>query len=188
MTKNLQDRLSRYGIDEFDEVIEVDDIDVGAELEKQKNLEYGYDWDDTQDYRVITRVANYENGGSSSLKKRWQNNRDEMIEQCKKSGKKVHTNKLGCFSLTKDELSSAGKKGYNAGIGKLTREQKLANIQKANDARMKNRKFSKEQVLYFRSVFQPRHPKYNCKALADAHGISDAAMRGIIKGRSYKDY
>ena len=58
-TKNLEKRLKNqgYSISDLDRLITVGNIDKAADMEKQLNLEYGYKWDDTQDYRIISKCA-----------------------------------------------------------------------------------------------------------------------------------
>ena len=46
-----------YTINDIDRVITVGNIDKAAEMEKQLNLEYGYSWKASEDYRNITKIA-----------------------------------------------------------------------------------------------------------------------------------
>jgi hypothetical protein len=57
MTNNLQRRLEQQNYTSADEVIEEADLDKAADLEKELNLRDGYPWNDTQDYRVISKLA-----------------------------------------------------------------------------------------------------------------------------------
>ena len=57
MTNNLVRRLQRQNINRVNDVILEEDIDKGADLEKELNLKYGYPWKDSQDYRVILKAA-----------------------------------------------------------------------------------------------------------------------------------
>ena len=59
MSVDLQRRLNQQGykIDDVCEVIEEENLDKAADLEKELNLKYGYPWDDTQDYRVLIKLA-----------------------------------------------------------------------------------------------------------------------------------
>jgi hypothetical protein len=56
-TKNLKQRLSRqgYSISDCFEIITVDNIDVASTKEKELNIEYGYNWQDTQNYKYVTK-------------------------------------------------------------------------------------------------------------------------------------
>jgi hypothetical protein len=58
-TNNLNGRLQKlgYSILDVDKIIEVNDIDGAAEMEKQLNLEYGYGWNESQDYRRVTKMG-----------------------------------------------------------------------------------------------------------------------------------
>ena len=57
MTDDLQRRLSQQGYTSADNVIEEEDIDKAADLEKELNLRDGYGWNPTQDYRIIVKLA-----------------------------------------------------------------------------------------------------------------------------------
>jgi hypothetical protein len=56
-TKNLQQRLKRQGytISDCFEVITIDNIDIASAKEKELNIEYGYNWQDTQNYKYVTK-------------------------------------------------------------------------------------------------------------------------------------
>ena len=55
-TKDLEIRLKkqRYSISDLDRLITVGNINLASKMEKELNLEYGYKWQDSQDYRFIT--------------------------------------------------------------------------------------------------------------------------------------
>ena len=73
-TTNLKKRLDRlnYSYNDLDRVITVSNIDKAADMERELNLEYGYGWNESQDYRRVTKMglggaklggdANVENG------------------------------------------------------------------------------------------------------------------------------
>ncbi len=46
-----------YSINDIDRAITVINKDKAAEMEKQLNLEYGYSWKASEDYRNITKLA-----------------------------------------------------------------------------------------------------------------------------------
>jgi hypothetical protein len=77
-TKDLKDRLknSIYDIKDVDKVILVDDMDEAAELEKSLNLEYGYGWNSSRDYRLMVKRAKLSNKIQS----------DKKLEACKARG------------------------------------------------------------------------------------------------------
>ena len=58
-TTNLEKRLKRlnYTSNDLDRVITVSNIDKAASMEKQLNLEYGYGWNESQDYRRVTKMG-----------------------------------------------------------------------------------------------------------------------------------
>ncbi len=58
-TKKLENRLKKQGykISDVVELIQFDNIDDASDMEKTLNLQYGYYWNDTQDYRIITNCA-----------------------------------------------------------------------------------------------------------------------------------
>ena len=57
-TKFLEKRVKKIGytISDIDRVILVSDIDKAADLERDLNIEYGYGWISSKDYRVITKA------------------------------------------------------------------------------------------------------------------------------------
>lgn len=58
-SKELPNRLKRQGytLDDVCEIVEQSDIDIASELEKEWNIRDGYNWNDSQDYRIITKAA-----------------------------------------------------------------------------------------------------------------------------------
>ena len=56
MTNDLQRRLEQQNYTSADEVIEEVDLDKAADLEKELNLKYGYPWNDSQDYRIVSKL------------------------------------------------------------------------------------------------------------------------------------
>jgi hypothetical protein len=58
-TKNIDRRLQKLGytILDVDKIIEINNIDEAAEMERQLNLEYGYGWNESQDYRRVTKMG-----------------------------------------------------------------------------------------------------------------------------------
>jgi hypothetical protein len=59
MTNDLKRRLYQqgYNLSDVCEIIEKQNIDEGADLEKELNIKYGYPWRDDQDYRNIYNAA-----------------------------------------------------------------------------------------------------------------------------------
>jgi len=55
-SKRIEKRIKEQKFNEY-EILEVHtDINIASEREKELNLQYGYEWDDTQDYRVLDRI------------------------------------------------------------------------------------------------------------------------------------
>lgn len=56
-TKNLNQRLKRqgYSISDCANIITVGNIDLASKMEKELNIEYGYQWQDTQNYKYVTK-------------------------------------------------------------------------------------------------------------------------------------
>lgn len=126
--------------------------------------------------------------GFISSKKQWSENREELLERSKLGGDKCKELQKGIFTITKEELSEQGKKGYSNGLGKLTKEE-ICNISSnagiAN--RNKNSKLTPEDIRYIRKVFIAYHPEFGIVPLSKKYGVSESCMRCIIKGRTYKD-
>jgi hypothetical protein len=106
-TQHLKQRLKRQGytLDDVCEIIEKQDLDEAADLEKELNLKYGYPWNDSQDYRVILKAFSM----SYINKPRVWNGR----------------------RFTKEECALAG---HNTGIGKSEKQQaaRRNNVAKLN--------------------------------------------------------
>lgn len=68
-TKNLEKRLKNqgYSISDLDRLITVGNIDKAAEMEKELNLEYGYKWDNSLEYKRVCSMAS--KGGINVHKK-----------------------------------------------------------------------------------------------------------------------
>ena len=58
-TKNLKQRLKKLGYTSNDvyETLTVDNVNTAAELEKELNIMYGYGWNESQDYRRVTKMG-----------------------------------------------------------------------------------------------------------------------------------
>jgi hypothetical protein len=68
-TNNLKRRLCqlKYKAEQVDKVLTCDDINEAAELEKKMNIEYGYQWNNSQYYTRVLKMHSNENrikGGS----------------------------------------------------------------------------------------------------------------------------
>ncbi len=57
MTNNLVRRLKKQNLNKVNDVILEEDIDTAADLEKELNIRDGYEWNDSQDYRIILKAA-----------------------------------------------------------------------------------------------------------------------------------
>jgi hypothetical protein len=126
--------------------------------------------------------------GIISSKKQWSENREELLKRSKKGGDKCMEEQKGIFNLCKEELSQQGKNGYSKGLSKLTKGEICDIASKAGKAnREKNAKLKPEDVKYVRQVFIPYHPEFGVVPLSKKYGVSEGAMRGAIKGKSFKD-
>lgn len=69
-TNNVERRVNQLGyqFSDLDRVITCGNIDMAAELEKQMNLEYGYGWNSSRDYRLQVERAYKSNKTQSKLK------------------------------------------------------------------------------------------------------------------------
>ena len=58
-TTNLEKRLERlnYTYSDLDRVITVPNIDTASEMEAELNIEYGYGWNTSQDYRRVIKMG-----------------------------------------------------------------------------------------------------------------------------------
>ena len=57
-TKNLEQRLKKqgYSITDCSNIITIGNIDKASDMERELNLQYGYKWIESQDYRIITKA------------------------------------------------------------------------------------------------------------------------------------
>jgi len=69
-SKFLEKRVTNLGykLSDVDNVIICKDINEAADLEKEKNLEYGYGWNSSRDYRLQVARAHKSNETQSKLK------------------------------------------------------------------------------------------------------------------------
>lgn len=126
--------------------------------------------------------------GFISSKKQWSENREELLERSKLGGDKCKEKQKGIFTISKEDLSKQGKKGYSNGLGKLTQEERSLISKKAGlVGRENNAKLKPEDVKYVRQVFIPHHPEFGVVPLSKKYGVSESAMRSAIKGKSFKD-
>lgn len=126
--------------------------------------------------------------GKISAKKQWEENRDGELIKSKKGGESARDNKKGVHSLSKKQLSNAGKKGYSKGLGKLSKKEKMKIIKKACMAsRDVNSNLTKEDVIFMRKHFIPRHPEFGVVAFSKKYNTSECGIRNAIKGRTFKD-
>jgi hypothetical protein len=136
---------------------------------------------------------NVENGnvikaGSISATKQWKQNRERELKKCVKAGQSAHAKGVGCHSLSKNDLSNAGKKGYENGLGKLSKQKKKKIASKAGMAgREVNSNLTKEDVIFMRKNFIPRHPEFGVVAFSKKYKTSEHGIRNAIKGRTFKD-
>ncbi len=126
--------------------------------------------------------------GKISATKQWQENRDGELQKCKKGGAAAYLQKKGCHSLSKKELSKAGKTGYANGLGKLSKKEKLKINSKGGIAnREKNSTLKPKDVIYMRKNFIPRHSKFGVVAFSKKYGVTENTVRLAIKGKTFKD-
>lgn len=136
---------------------------------------------------------NAENGtlniaGKISATKQWKENRNGELIKSSKGGKAAVKQKKGCHSLSKKELSKAGKLGYSNGLGLLSKKQKIKIAKKAGlISREKNATLKPKDVIYMRKNFIPRHPKFGVVAFSKKYAVAEGTIRSAIKGRSFKD-
>lgn len=150
-------------------------------------------WNGSKRGGFTSGVKNKTNGvlskaGQISAKKQWNENRDGELAKSKKGGEFARDNKKGVHGLSKNALSKAGKKGFANGLGKLSKEERMHIIQKASMAsRDVNSKFTKEDVIFMRKHFIPRHPEFGVVAFAKKYNTTESTVRCAIKGRTFKD-
>ena len=172
-------------------------------IELQKSLE-GFDdskmsdgklrqWNACKQGGLTSGRKNAKNGslskaGKISASKQWEESRDGELKKSKKGGESARDNKKGVHSLSKKDLSKAGKKGFANGLGKLSDEERMKIIKKASLAnRDANSKFTKEDVIFMRKNFIPRHPEFGIVAFAKKYNTTEGTVRNAIKGKSFKD-
>jgi hypothetical protein len=184
-TNNIQRRMKQQGYTEYTILETHTDIKIASERERSLQKEYGYRID--SGYSIIMKLDKSE-GGKSSATKQWSENRDKLIERSKLGGNSTLKSKKGIFSLTQEDLSKQGKKGYSNGLGKLSKEDKLKISKKAGIVnRDKNSKLKPEDVLYIRKIFIPYHNEFGVVPLSKKYGVTEGTMRNAIKGKSFKD-
>lgn len=136
---------------------------------------------------------NVENGhvkkaGSISATKQWKENREDELKKCINAGKTAFQNKVGVHSLSKKQRVKNGKKGYENGLGKLSKKEKLKISSKAGLInRDKNATLKPKDVIYMRKNFIPRHPEFGVVAFAKKYGVTENTARLAIKGKTFKD-
>lgn len=55
-SKRIENRIKEQKFIEY-EILELHtDINIASEREKALNKQYGYEWDDTQDYRILNKI------------------------------------------------------------------------------------------------------------------------------------
>jgi hypothetical protein len=132
--------------------------------------------------------GNLSKAGKVSATKQWKENRESSLIKSKKGGESARDNKKGCHSLSKKELVNAGKKGYSNGLAKLSKDRKIEILKKASMAsREVNSKITKEDVIFMRKNFIPRHTEFGVVAFSKKYNTTECAIRNAIKGRTFKD-
>ena len=138
--------------------------------------------------RMSVESGNVIKAGSISATKQWKEDRETQLKKAAKAGKNAFLLKKGCHSLSKKQLSNAGKKGYSNGLGKLSKQKKKKIASKAGlIGRDINSKFTKEDVIFMRINFIPRHPEFGVVAFAKKYNTQECTVRNAIKGRTFKD-
>lgn len=138
--------------------------------------------------RINAENGNVIKAGGVGARKQWKEDRETQLKKCVKGGKAAAIQKKGCHALSKKQLSNAGKKGHANGLGKLSKEEKMKIIKKASMAsREVNSNLTKEDVIFMRKNFIPRHPEFGVVAFAKKHNTTEQAIRNSIKGRTFKD-
>lgn len=138
--------------------------------------------------RMNVQNGNVIKAGSISATKQWKEDRESQLKKVKKAGQNCFNLKKGCHALSKKELSNAGKKGYSNGLGKLSKQKKRKISSKAGLAgREVNSNLTKEDVIFMRENFIPRHPEFGVVAFSKKHNTTEQAIRNAIKRRTFKD-
>jgi hypothetical protein len=136
---------------------------------------------------------NAENGilvkaGRISATKQWKENRESELIKSSNGGKTAVKQKKGCHSLSKKQLSKAGKLGYSNGLGKLSIKQKIKIASNAGLVnREKNATLKVKDVIFMRKYFIPRHPQFGVVAFSKKYGVAEGTIRSAIKRKSFKD-
>jgi hypothetical protein len=126
--------------------------------------------------------------GRISATKQWKENREGELKKAAKGGIVAVKNKVGVHSLSKKELSNAGKTGYSNGLGKLSKQKKKKIASKAGlTAREVNSNLNEEIVKFMRKHFIPRHPQFGVVAFSKKYNTSECGIRNAIKGRTFRD-
>ena len=135
-----------------------------------------------------TLNGNISKAGKASGKKQWKENRESGLKKCSKGGNTAVKLKKGVHSLSKKDLSKAGKKGYSNGLGKLSKQKQKKIASTAGKANREiNSKFTKEDVIFMRKNFIARHPEFGVVAFAKKYNTQECTVRNAIKGRTFKD-
>ena len=110
-TKYLENRIKKLGyqMSNVDRIITVSNIDKAADMEKELNLEYGYGWNKSQDYRRIKKMATL--GGFKTGKQNGLN--------LKKSGKLQKFAILGGLKQGPIQGKKNAESGHMSALGKL---------------------------------------------------------------------
>lgn len=89
-TQNLEKRIKihkkrkGYTINDVTQIITFTDIDQAADAEKELNLKYGYGWNSSRDYRIVTAKASKAGKAASEV-----NCKSGQIHELGRSGKGV---------------------------------------------------------------------------------------------------
>jgi hypothetical protein len=105
-SKELPNRLKRQGytLNDVCEIVEEYNIDIASELEKEWNIRDGYSWNDSQDYRIITKAAPM--GGKAAV----QNMLNKRPSTKGENNAKAFLTKTDVLNIRKDYENA--KKGY----------------------------------------------------------------------------
>ena len=130
-TNNLKRRLCqlKYKMEQVDRVITCGNVDMASELEKNMNLQYGYQWNDSRYYSRVLKMHSTENrikGGSIGGKiggiKAGQiaKSTGQIYELSKNSSKRIIAINLSDNSITQYEsIHSASKNITGASASKI---------------------------------------------------------------------
>ena len=139
MTTDLKRRLRNQGytISDCCEFEYYDNIDVGANREKELNIKFGYPWQDTQDYRVATQRGklgsieaqknpNWGNGELTAKVRKERGDKFFSKETCRSGGLASSTTGLT------EEMVIYIRQQYATGKYKQVRIAKVFGLKKAN--------------------------------------------------------